>query len=971
VVELPLSPIDRRNALAAIYRPAPDRRFLRSFDEIEHVITGKPPAAAAMARYDGGKWVITVGNRELARLSEIPTFDEALAAATSRAQELVQSWKVAGPVPPAASTLPFDDQAFVTLTVAQETWAKGRTRAALHDAAGALTAMALVASNSMDLSDDVPARALAVVALDKALSAPTRSLESVLAIAFGYRTTAETLAEPLPKSDPIRQYLLDETALATAARAPDAPSWTRYLWNRRLAAKIDRPNETSFRQSAFPDGDLRLPILALRSHSGEFADLRQVAQLYPAVALLETGSAARAPDALSAAKSLREKPLRDSQTTTRTIWKLLATTRGGTLVRFERDLPKVGSSDNGPFLDGELHRAYLRDFMYSAELADLLFELDSFGSAPAAKEFLDALEPSPSTEAKEFKAWGLTMVAIAQGVDPTAAIPRIGATSPFGFGPRARISRAVQRRTNHGDSAAQRAARQLAPFLDTRPALLESFADIAWDSLFDVRLGERYWREVSQTGSQFTAARRWWAQRSKDEPALRALWADESLAASARIDALGVLEKMGRISARDADAEIDHFLATHEDWPAHNSAALHLLARGRHEHARTIAKDWLSRHERSPGLEPVTARVRIAESFENEKRWADALDAVKPAIESWAFDPMSHAALVHARLGHRSESFELARKVLERYPSAGSIDVGAEVRWLARDYDGAAELVAHPPPEARMRNKDWQDLGGAFVASFAGAPQDATKAMDSLLTKGIAVESVMQMAWQAWRMNESEIAFTLITRPPPPADRAHHIGRLVNGYTMMRTWKGEQAAADWLRPIVKPDESLTLASAAMELGEEPLIWSVATESGPPGDVEKLWALRAASVRRTKSLRSKLGEVRAHYEATPGDGGYWNVIGRYLAGLANDAAIAALARDPRTSAEVAFYMGARAEGESRYDDANDFYRSALEADVRESKELGQARATLSRWKRGGVPLAKADEIPFPTLPDPKP
>src|SRR5262249_11273546 len=159
-------------------------------------------------------------------------------------------------------------------------------------------------------------------------------------------------AEPLPKSDAIRQYLLDEAALATAARAHDAPPWTRYLWDRRLADKKDRSSEPSFRQSAFPDGDLRLPLLALPLERGDFADPREVPLLYPAVALLDTGNAARAKDAVSAANRLREKPLRDAQTTALTIQALLATTRGGTLVRFDRDLPNVGSSDKGPFLDG-------------------------------------------------------------------------------------------------------------------------------------------------------------------------------------------------------------------------------------------------------------------------------------------------------------------------------------------------------------------------------------------------------------------------------------------------------------------------------------------------------------------------------------------------------------------------------------------------------------------------------------------
>jgi len=971
VGELPLSPIERRSALATLYRPAPDRRFLRAFDEIERVVTGRSPAEPARARYEGGKWVIAIAGREIARLSEIPTFDEALAAATSRAEDLVKPWSVGGPVPPDAAPLPFDDQAFVTLTAAQESWTQAKSRAALHEAARALTSIAFVSFNDMDLDDGVPARALALIALDKALAAPTRSLESALAAAFGYRATAEKLAEPLPKSDPTRQYLLDEAALTAAARAHDAPAWTRYLWLRRLVSKRDRPAETAFRQAAFPDGDLRLPIVALRGERSEFANAREVAILYPAVALLETGIAARAEDALSAAKRLREKPLRDSEATAETIRSRLAATRGATLVRFDRDLPNVGSSDKGPFLEGELHRAYLRSFMYSAQLADFLFEIDTYASLPSAKAFVDALEPSPSAEAQEFKAWVQTMVAIAEGADPTPAIPRVGAASRFGFGPRARLTRVVQRRTAHDEAPAQRATRQLAPFLDTRPGVLDTFADIAWHALLDVRAGEKYWREVAAIGPQFTSARRWLAFRAKDEPALRALWADATLGADSRIDALALLERMGRVSASEADAEIDRFVAESDAWPARESAVAHLVARGRHARARAIASDWLSRNERRPGLEPMQAHVRIAESFEAERRWSEALAAVKPAIATWAFDPMAHAAVLHARLGQRSEALELAKKLLERYPSSGAVRAGAEVRWLGRDYDGAAEQLAHPPREARMRKPDWQNVGRAFVTAFAGAPEDAKKGIDSLLAKGVAVESVLSMAWGAWHKKEPELAFMLITRPPPPPNRAHHIGRLVNAYSMLRAWKGETAAADWLRPQLKPEESPTLAAMATELGEEPLLWSVASESGSPGDVEKLWTRRAASARRTKSLHAKLAEVRAHYETTPGGGGYWNVIGRYLAGLADDATVAALARDPRSSAEVAFYMGARAEGEGRYDDANDFYRCALEANVKDTPELAQARATLSRWKNSGVPLANAGEIPFPRVPDSEP
>jgi hypothetical protein len=969
---LPSSPIERRKMLAATYRPGPDRRVLRALRDVQRIVTGKEVAEDAKAVFDGKVWIVTIADREVARLSEIPTFDESLAAAVALAKESEKArpLELGGPATPSSPerALPFDEKAFELAVAAQDAWAKAPTRGALHDAARALVAMAMQMTDEMQLADDVPARALAVVAIDKALGGgPTASLEIMLATALGYRASAIKIAASIPAADPNRQYVLrDDAALAAAAKAPNAPEWTRYLWYRRILVNNDHPGEVSFRLVAFPDSGLSLPLLGHRRYVDDLAVQRDASLVFPPAVLLATGRAAGAPDAVKVATKVSPKQTTSPAATGGTIRAALAADRGTTLVRFDRDLLKVGSTDKGPFVDAELRRSYLRAFMYSAQQQDGLLELEWYSSPPRAKAFLDALAPSTSRESNDFRAWYQVLVALAQAGDAAAAVPHLGAPSAFGLWPRVRLFRAVEQRSSSVGGVSN-ATRYLAPFFDTRPTALSTLGDIAWTGLSDIRLAEKYTKAAVDEGPHLLAQRLWLARRTTEEPMLRAILNDETNDAESRLDALGALEALGKASASAADAETDRILASSNDgWPPRWKATSYLLRHGRYSRVRSISEDWLSRHEDTPGLDAVGARCQIALSFAKEKRHAEALGAVKPALASWAATPMQIAASMNARLGHRAEAEKLAGDLLERYPEWSSVGAGVGVRWIGRDYDHAADLLVHPPKSVPRRQGDWHKLGEMFDTAFAGAPNDASKALDALFAKGARVEDAQGLMWYAYLGRDFEIAWTVALRAVSMETGTQRLRNLVTAYTVLRDWKGEPAALAWLRPQVKPGELAAFADAAIGGGEEALVWSIVPDSG--GDFDKLWVLRGVSAHRTKAVRSKLPLVRAHYEADAGGGAYWSEIGKYLAGLSDDATVAALAHDPQTIAEVSFYMGARAEGEGRYEDANDYYRSAVEAGGKGYGEVNWARLTLNRWKRYGVTLSRVGEQPFPAHSD---
>jgi tetratricopeptide (TPR) repeat protein len=963
---LPSSPLERVARLKDLYRPHPDGRVLGALRDIVHIVGGQA-ALSPVATFDGTSWTIKAGDQELARLPEIPSFDDSLAACVALAHKLESSrpWKLAGAAPPAGGALPFDDEAFALLATAQASWAKAPTRAALHDAARALVALEAGSLDSMGVGDDLHARVLATVAMDKAFGGPTADLEAMLAWNLSYTASARALGHALPATDPLRFFFeRDDVSLGRAATAPGAARWTKYLHFRSLTALGDRAGATRWQTTAFPDGSLALPILAVRSSDGELASLKSIATILPPAVLLATGRAAGAKDALDWVKAPRHDP-GDEAATAIAIRDALHADRGSTLVRFDKDIDAVGKGDAGPFLDAAIHQTYLRAYMYAAEYKDGLLELDAYGSTPRAKDFLDALAPGTSQAAKDFRVWYQVSLDLAKGAAPAAGTPELARGSAFGLAPRVRVFDAMIRRADPTDGSLLPGARVFAPRIDTRPYGLSALANVAWDALLDVRLAEKYWKAAADTDPvAYGKSALWWAKRTDDEVGLRALMDDPLGSSSVRLDAVSTLETRGKLDAASADAQIDKILAgTNDAWTPRARAIDHLDGQGRYAHARAIAKDWLSRHEHDPGLESVFAHNLLADGFEREGRYADALAAVEPVVGSWQGGAMKAAARAHAMLGHRDEAEKLVKSVVSRYPGPASAVFAARVRWIGRDYAGAADALAHPP--VPMRTVDWVDAGLALDAILASSKDDAAKALDALSAAGAKLDQVHSMLWQPFWHKHFDLAWAVVTRSTAPAG-ATRLRDLVDGYLVLQVWKGEPAAVQWLQPLVKPAELERIGEIGFLEGVEELVWTISADTKDPSIHDNLWLLRSASARRVKSLAGKLAEAKAHYEADAGAGTYWNEMGKYVVGLTDDKTMAALAHDAHTICEASFYMGARAQGEGRYADANDLYRSAVEASALNVGECSWASSTLLRWKNSGLSLARMGELAYPAV-----
>jgi hypothetical protein len=263
-----------------------------------------------------------------------------------------------------------------------------------------------------------------------------------------------------------------------------------------------------------------------------------------------------------------------------------------------------------------------------------------------------------------------------------------------------------------------------------------------------------------------------------------------------------------------------------------------------------------------------------------------------------------------------------------------------------------------------LRLADWQDAGIALDAAFFDAPPEGEKAIDALHTAGATVEQMHALMWEPYYLKHYELSWAVASRTMPPAG-APRLSGLLDAYKVLKTWKGEPAALQWLQPQVKPNEIERVGEIGFSEGEEELAWTVSTDVGSAELRDNTWLLRAAGTRRTKALAARLPEARAHYETDAGAGTYWNEMGKYVVGLTDDKAIASLAKDTHTICEASFYTGARAEGEGRYADANDFYRSAIEATRSSVGECTWAAKTLYRWKKSGLPLARMGELAYPS------
>ena len=279
---LPPDPLERRLALDEVLRLRPDRRFLLAARELA--------GAEVSARFSDRRWILSLGEREIGRVAELPDFAELMNALAPLAREWVAANKVTGKAP-RIRAVRGHKEAFAAIREAQTRWSRNDHGAAvLHDAASAAAALILQVPRAFDADDHLDAHAVALCAADAAAGADIRGQQAVLALALGYAGAARALA-PAKDEPTLHAFVtLDRRKLADAARSKDANPGDRHLLLRWL---MQDGNEQALRRwigAARDNEHVSVPAVGqLLLH----ADLQVVAaasEALPALAVAELES---------------------------------------------------------------------------------------------------------------------------------------------------------------------------------------------------------------------------------------------------------------------------------------------------------------------------------------------------------------------------------------------------------------------------------------------------------------------------------------------------------------------------------------------------------------------------------------------------------------------------------------------------------------------------------------------------------
>lgn len=932
-----------REALQSAYRLSLDARITDAVDVIAALV-GAPLAQPPSVTWKNG-WRIGAGAVEIGSLAELPDFDEAHAMLVAWAGRQLAAHPMnrdAAPTEPAK--LLFDEAAVRAVRLGAKVWAEPARRAqGIHELSVGLVSLAFQVLDAMQAADHLLAAAWAATALDEALGHAQRAQRGLLAFALGYRSAAQRIAAPMAETSPVRAYVFaDDARLAALAAEPASDTSVRFLWIRRLLLSRRYDEAQRWEQARLADYAAVVPVVLAKVVWGDFELRRSLAGKAPALVLLSAFRDSGGGRAQQAAR-VRALPSDPEET----ILGRLGVEPAKALSAFDEAVSAMVGSKGDPVADAVA--AYYRGSMFTALRAKGRDYLHTLGSNPAAAAFARSLTADGGPTASTFRRWFDYLVASDSGQEVTGkllenvqALPGIGGLALTD------VFYEIQNRIDWANPTTYAAARGVVSRLDTRPADRALAGDIA-QKLPDLRMLERMYRSVTEVApGAFPGVHVFLATYTGDPALIDAALAIPQLGVCDRIRVLETRAKLGLAPLGTVLREMEA-AAARDTGSADALVCLADVLRTNQRQADIVrlARAWLDRHPDPRGLDGVTARRYLAQALHGLGKNQEALRAIEPAVSSGHGGAMREAAVLYAITGQAEKAQATAEAAAARYPGTGATTALAEVAWrLGKPVDAARVLK-----QSTLRTLDYHGaVARCFVDVFV---QDKTPgieaAMQEILKAGLGNDA--QAAFiEALGKSDAKLAVALMEKLTEPKAR---MLATIRNFDVVRTAKGDAAAEAWGRERLAGAPGQIAARAIADHQEEPL-WLL-DEPGPGEARDVLWLFRAAAAQWHPPSRHL--EVLKQHFASPGTARYY-VLGRLVMGLDDEVAGTALrGTTPSQSCEVAFYLGARAQGLGKLDEAHDWYRAAIETSLPGESEYRFALAQLAIWSAQGKSLAR--------------
>lgn len=954
-----------REALASAYRLSLDARLVSAIARVGDLL-GAPLAQAPVVSWVESThvWEVRVGEQSLGTLDELCDFAAAHALLLDWARKQLAAHPLIEETEPLPAFEPRFDAAAVTMVrEAGQLWEGPATRLrAIHAMSGGLLSLALQSLDAMNAADALLATAWAATALDEAATHTQPVHKMALAYTLGYRRAAQQAAAWVPDTNPLRAYvLLDHKRLEALATESGSDPFTRYLWARRLLQSERSQEAERFLSTHMADALSTLPVVQAQVTWGDFQIQRTLASSGPGVvlrsALRDAGGklAERASETLDAGK-------------------LLTT--------FDEALAALASAKHGPV--GPALEAYYRAAMLTAlrdKGRDYLYTLCSVA---AAEGFARSLHDDKGTLAVRVSPWFDALVAAHAGRQAAGRL-LANLQSLEGIGGLALLDgfEAIEAKIDWASPTGYAGARALIARLDSRPDNRELAGKVA-RRLPDLRIYERMSRSfVDASPGAALRSQASFAVYSGDKALLEQLASLPQLKACDRIHIAATRADLGLLTPAAGMREMETAALGDRDGAAGLLCLIRVLqnviasskveawrlspgGRAERSHNRTralssdpngaivrLARKWLDDHPDPRGLYGAAVRNSLAHALRRMGRTKEALLAIEPALSTGQGGAMGEAAVDHALLKHADQARALAQAALARYPGASALVGQVGIEWRLGNPVQAASIAGHGGERGPQFDHALAvEMADAFLDDKTPGLETA---VNELFKVGITQDS-KDAVLDELIVNEVRRAVAVIDQLAEPLQRQYAILR---HYNAIRFVKGEAGAQALGRQLLRSTPPQFAALALAVHGAEPL-WLL-PEPAAPEARDLLWLFRAVAA-HWDPPSVHVDELARHFaKPSPGKGlggDRYYVLGRLVMGLESEAVGTSLrGTTPSTMCEAAFYLGARAQGLGKLDEAHDWFRVAVETSLPGEAEYRFALSQLSIWQREDKSLAR--------------
>lgn len=396
--------------------------------------------------------------------------------------------------------------------------------------------------------------------------------------------------------------------------------------------------------------------------------------------------------------------------------------------------------------------------------------------------------------------------------------------------------------------------------------------------------------------------------------------------------------------------------------PVKKAKALRQL--NRYDEAVQVLKAWIEEHGQN-GLTTTYYKSSLADTYLEMGKPHLAVEVVADQVASYQAAAMMVGARAYEEVGEIELAEEIYRKAVNRYPTVDHVLSGtAAFLWRQGRSKEAAAIIAQGRKSMGRFSRWYFD---DFVDAFAQASEEQIiEAVDLLIEQGATAWEIGALGFHFRYKNRPEITYKIIEKAPAQRTMVQ-LERIVDIYKVLREWKGEEEALEYLNKAVRPQMRMPLVMVLFKDGMFDLILTELNdpESYPAAYKEFLWLQRLiAWLALQKNPADLEGEMTGHYKqslqtkligkfAKKGAHDYYYDIGRYLLGMISRDELLDLVKTTKQRCEFAYYIGLSERLKTNFPEAANWYHLCQETLLQNNGEFHWASDELFWWGHMGT------------------